>query len=125
MKEKIIKIAASLFKSVLLISFDQQGTFRIVVTVDIRGEGVPLLVLGNTHSAAEDGHCIAILNPDRVLLEKVQAGCAYSTDGLKKIVQGKCDLMVDLWIDAYKENSISEISSYVSRDPKPAKFTVR
>ena len=46
-------------------------------------------------------------------------------DQLKDIVGGKCDAMLDLWIDAYKKDSVSEISSYKSRTPKDAKFKIQ
>ena len=124
MKEKVKEIAVSLFKSVLKISSDQHGTFRLIVTAKIQDEDKPLLILGNAHSEIEDGHCIAILNPDKSILNKVVAGCSYPADSLKEIVGGKCDLTVDLWIDAYKTNGVSEISSYKARNPKPAQFKV-
>ncbi len=87
----------------------------------------PLLVVGNAHGQVEDGHVIAILNPAEELAvsSKVAAGTAYPTGFLKEVVSGRCDAMVELWIDAYKENKVSRIESYVSRSPQPAPFASR
>ena len=125
MKEKIKEVSTQLFNSVLKISANHQGTFRLVVTLQIDDQSKPLLVVGNAHSEVEDGHCIAVLNPEESLMNEVIAGCAYMGGSLKGIVQGKCDAMVELWIDAYKTDGISEISSYTSREPKDARFKVR
>lgn len=125
--ENIIKeISVKYFTEVLKISASQNGTFRTLLTIPVEEDNKPLLILGNAHSKIEDGHCIAILNPDEDIVEnkKVIAGCSYG-NYLKEIVSGKCDLMLEIWIDAYKENGVTIISSYKSKTPKPAKFTVK
>ncbi|MGE0086574.1 MAG: hypothetical protein AB7S75_19375 [Desulfococcaceae bacterium] len=86
---------------------------------------IQTLIVGNAHREVEDGHCIAIINPDESLLTQVVAGCAYTGDTLKNIVKGKCDLMIEIWIDVYKKDGVSEISRYQSRNMEPAKFTVK
>ncbi len=125
MKERIKEVAIQLFKSVLLISTSHQGTFRLIVSVSIDNATKPLLLVGNAHSEVEDGHCIAILNPEESLMGEVVAGCTYMGNTLKNIVRGKCDAMVDLWIDAYKKDGVIVISSYTSREPKSARFKVK
>lgn len=124
MTDEIKKIAVRLFESVLGVSADHGGTFRLLVTAQVGEVDKPLLVLGNAHRKVEDGHCIAILNPNKDLLDKVTAGCSYMGSSLKDIVAGNCDAMIELWIDAYKKDGVCEISTYNSRSPQPAKFSI-
>lgn len=125
MKDKVKNIAEAIFKSMLLVSADHQGTFRLLITAKLDNDvEKPLLILGVAHSAVEDGHCIAILNPDEDLQDKVIAGCAYG-NSLKTIVQGKCDLMLNIWIDAYKKDGVCIIDSYQANIPKPSKFNIK
>jgi hypothetical protein len=131
MKDEVQKIAVEVFKSVLRVSGGEpksgdHGLFNMMLTTRINGEVKPLLLKGNAHHEIEDGHCIAILNPDPSLSKEVKAGMAYPGDTLKKIVEGRCDYMVDLWIDAYKpdDRQVGEVSSYKSRTPSAAKFKV-
>ena len=92
---RVKEIAESVFRSVLKVSADSQGTFRLIISAKIDNEEKPLLILGNAHGEIEDGHCIAILNPDEDILsdERVIAGSSYAGDTLKNLVQGRCDLM--------------------------------
>ena len=123
MKDRVREIAVNLFKATLVESAEYQGTFRLLITAKIGDENKPLLILGNAHSAVEDGHCIAILNPSEELLNKVVAGCSYGAT-LKEIVQGECDLMLDIWIDAYKEG-VSILSTYQAKTLSPSKFKIK
>ncbi|MGR4069251.1 hypothetical protein [Billgrantia sp. C5P2] len=127
MVDQLQEVAAALFLSVLKVSADHQGTFRLLVTSKIDGEEKPLLVVGNAHGQVEDGHAIAILNPTEELASsgKVAAGTAYPSDLLKEIVAGQCDAMVELWIDAYKNDRVSRIEGYASRSPQTARFKIR
>ena len=121
------ELAASLFLSVLKISADHQGRFRLLVTAKVNGEEKPLLIVGNAHGQVEDGHVIAILNPteELALSNKIVAGTTYTFGLLKKIVSGQCDAMVELWVDAYKDNKVRPIERYVSRSPQPPRFKIR
>lgn len=125
MHEELKKTAVSVFDSVLKASAAHGGTFRLLITAKVGETEKPLLLIGNAHSDVEDGHVISILNPDESLLAEVDAGCAYSSDRLKEIVGGKCDAMLELWIDAYKKEGVSELSRYKAREPKAAKFSIR
>lgn len=127
MIDRLQEVTATLFLSVLSVSADHQGTFRLLVTSKIDNEEKPLLIVGNAHSQVEDGHVIALLNPtpELVASEKIAAGTAYPLGLLKEIVAGQCDAMIELWIDAYKDNKVSRIERYVSRSPQPARFHIR
>lgn len=121
MKDQLTKIADSVFRTLLPVSAEERGIFRLLITVNVDGAAKPLLIVGNAHPRIEDGDCIAVLNPDRALLEEVSGGVAYG-GGIKEIVQGKCDAMVHLWIEAYGANETTVIYSYTSRTPSPPKF---
>jgi hypothetical protein len=125
MIEQLTKIAVDIFKAVLSTSAESGGTFRILITAKIAEEDKPVLLVGNAHSRVEDGHVIAILNPDEAILEKIVAGCSYAQGLLIEEVSGKCDAMVELWVDAYKADGVSQISKYKTRELKPAKFVIK
>lgn len=103
---------------------DHGGTFRTLTSFVADGESKPLLIVGTTHKKVEDGSCIAILNPDKGLLDSVIAGCSYG-NVLKKIVAKRCDLMLYLWIEVYQNNRIVVGDRYKARHFQPAKFSVR
>ena len=123
--EQVKQAAVRHFLGVLPSSAGDNGMFRSMSTMHVGGENKPLLLVGNAHSRVEDGHCIAILNPDQELIDKIHAGCAYSSAILKEIVAKRCDLALDVWIDAYKADGIYLGPVYKSRNPKPAKFVVQ
>jgi hypothetical protein len=125
--DKLQEAVASLFMAVLKVSAGHHGAFRLMVTVEIDGEEKPLLVVGNAHKDVEDGHAIGVLNPTRELAQgsRVAAGTAYPADLLKEIVAGQCDAMVEIWVDAYKNNKVSRLSSYKSRTPQHARLEIR
>ena len=89
-----------------------------------REEVKPLLLIGNAHSKIEDGHCIAVLNPDMELVDSLVAGCGYERSTLKWEVAKRCDVALDVWIDAYKTDGVFVGTRYRSRNPQPAKFAV-
>lgn len=114
MLDEIQKAALPIFLSVLRASADHGGHFRLLVTSKIDDDRKPLLIVGSAHGQVEDGHLIAVLNPTKALADassNLIAGCAYTPGGLKDIVSGKCDAMVELWIDAYKNDKVTRLAS--------------
>lgn len=63
--EQVKKTAVSSFHNILRASADHNGRFRMVMTTRTGGAEKPLLIVGNAHGIVEDGHCIAVLNPDK------------------------------------------------------------
>jgi len=122
--DNVKEIAVNIFKSVLKVSANKGGTFRILITADVEGNEKPLLIVGNAHASFEDGHCIAVLNPDEEVVNEIKGGVAYLGDILKNKVQGRCDLMLELWIDAYKEDGVSIIKKYESQKDRESKFKI-
>src|SRR5688572_6741997 len=100
MFEDLTRIAVDVFKIILRSSAESGGTFRVLITAKVGNEEKPLLLVGNAHGHIEDGHVIAVWNPDRTILEKVEGGVAYASGLLKELVSGNCDAMLELWIDA-------------------------
>lgn len=125
MFEQLTKITVDVFRAVLGASAASAGTFRILITAKVGNEEKPMLLVGNAHGQIEDGHIIAIFNPDEAILGKVIADCAYAPGSLKEKISGKCDAMIELWVDAYKTDGVSEISRYKSTEQKPAKFIIK
>lgn len=125
MLDELQEAASTIFLSILRSSATQNGQFRLVMNSKIVDAEKPLLIVGHAHSHIEDGHVIAVLNPDKSLTSSNHPIIGASTELLKEIVSGKCDAMIELWIDAYKEDGITRMSSYKSRTPMDARYEVR
>jgi hypothetical protein len=124
--KQIQEVAVNTFRAILPASAGDDGTFRVLLTAKVGDEVKPLLLIGNAHSRVEDGHVLAVLNPDKAVCERLAAGCAYSKPILKKIVEKRCDLALDICVDAYtKVNPVKVFTKYQAESPNPAKFTVR
>lgn len=121
--EQVKQVAVNTWGAALKVS-PTNGTFRTFVTFKTAEGDKPLMLLGITHGKFEDGHCYAVLNPDPDLCDELVAGCSYDSFGLKERVAKRCDLALDVWIDAYKDNQSSLTTKYVSRSIQPAKFVV-
>ena len=121
---RIVVMAVNHFLNVLQMSADHQGRFKTVITVQIDGESKPLLIAGTAHGAVEDGSCIAVLNPERELVDKLSGCWGAHPPIFKEVIAMKCDVGVSLWIDAYKPNGVVEITRYVAKQPCPARFVV-
>lgn len=124
MKDNLTQVAEAVFRTLLPLSAQEDGIFRLLMTVNVDGSPKPLLVVGNAHPRIEDGDCIAVLNPDPGILDEVAGGVFYG-GGIKEVVQGRCDAMVHLWIEAYGGKETSVLYHYTSRTPAPARFRVK
>lgn len=123
--QQITKIAVDHFKTVLMHSASDDGTFKTLSTVSIDGECKPLLMFGSANSRVEDGNIYAVLNPDQDLIGKLKAGCSYSTAILNEIVRKRCDFAVHVWVDAYKKDGITVTRVYKNRAPSAAKILIQ
>lgn len=121
--EQVKQMAVGYLKGVMTIGPDDDATFRMLITATVGGEVKPLLLLGNGHRKFDDGHCIAILNPDAELVDSLGAGCGYSGFNLKEIVAKRCDVMLDVWVVGETRTTIG--SRYKAHNFRPAKFVVR
>lgn len=122
---QIEETAVAIFRAVLRANTAPDGYFRAVISFSDRGVVKPLLLLGNAHGLVEDGTCAAILNPDKGLLASLSPANVGSGRVLKERVTGRCDAMVPLWIDAYKDiRPIIRGARYRARRTSAPKFVV-
>ncbi|MBX3678040.1 MAG: hypothetical protein KF853_13565 [Rhodocyclaceae bacterium] len=124
--EQVKQVAFSHFRGVLNMSCVQDGCFKALVAVEVGDTVKPLLLVGNAHNEEEDGHCIAVLNPDKALVDTISAGCAYGARTLKEIVAKRCDVALDLWIENYMpaDRAVTVSMRYKTHHFQPAKFAV-
>ncbi len=120
--EQMKTLAAGVLRSILVASPEHNGTFRLLVTTNIGETPKPLLVVGNSHRHFEDAHGIAVLNPDRRLLDEVRPGVGYNHGILRELVSGRCDAMVDVWVVG---GHVRQGCTYRARQKRPASFVVR
>ncbi|MCM3609528.1 hypothetical protein M4D49_29060 [Cupriavidus pauculus] len=104
---------------------DHGGHFKGLFTLNVDGAPKPVLLVGSAHGSHEDGQVIAVLNPDREVIDRLAPGVAYLGALLKEIVAGKCDAMVQVWIDAYKADRFTVLEKYSARASADSKFDVK
>lgn len=124
LSDKVEKAATNLYLCALESSAQSESTFRMLINIDFDGSIKPLLVAGRAFKSRDEGHLIAVLNPDKNLLNKIIPGCGYGNLILKEIVQGKCDLALALWINTNIDLNVSRSTQYKSRKPSPARFSL-
>jgi hypothetical protein len=123
--ERVKFIAVKHFIAVLGSSADHQAPFKSLITIDIEGKHMRLLLTGTAHGVVEDGSIIAVLNPDQELVDKLSGGWGCNSAIFREAVAKKCDLALNIWVDAYKPNGVCLITQYVSREPRPDAGLVR
>ncbi len=122
--KQIEKMAASAFIRHLRFTLSPDGAFKRLTTVQIAGEEKPVLLVGSAYRAFDDGHIIAVLNPDKALCDRLIGGCAYTHSILTEIVAKRCDLMVSIMFSPGKESLSQFVETYRARQTKAAKFVV-
>ena len=120
---QVEKIAVNLWNNALSVSPDDNGPFKMLVSMKTGDSTKPLLLIGNVHGRIQDGYCIAVLNPDKSLCDELVPS-AYGHKLLTEIVAKRCDLMVNIWIDAYKDKPVSSVRRYTTQKAQPSKFAV-
>lgn len=121
--ERVKQVAVGVLNAAIFGS-PENGRFKALIAFDTPDGEKPLYLAASTHGDIEDGHCMAILNPDEALMGEVKAGVGYTDSGLKEIVAGRCDVALDVWSLAYKENGVEVTMKYKARTFQPAKFRV-
>lgn len=122
--ERLVSAATDVFLGALTHA-DHGGDFKGLFTLNVDGAPKPVLLVGSAHGSHEDGQVTAVLNPDREVIDKLEPGVGYHGGLLKEIVAGKCDAMVNVWIDAYKNNRFTVLEKYTARESVGPKFEVR
>jgi len=123
--DNLVQAASGIFLATMKYS-EHSGAFRGLFTLNISGTPKPVLVVGTAHGVPnEDGGFIAVLNPDHELAERLHVNCSYAGGLLKEIVAGKCDAMVEVWIETYRNDKTKVLSKYLARTQSDAKFKVQ
>lgn len=123
--KQIEQVAVNTFLATLPATTENSSGFKMLITTTVDGGAKPLLLVGTVHGNIEDGHVIAILNPDTDLCDQIKACCGYTPFILKEIVAKRCDMMVDVGISAYRDKPVDYVTTYQAREAKPAKFLVK
>jgi hypothetical protein len=124
LESKLIEFAENYHKMLMRYASEDNAYFKSIVTIAVDGSMKPLLIFGNAHGRVEDGHCTLVLNPRRSLISRLTPS-AYSEGLLKKIVSGKCDLMISLWFDHYKKtNRVGVLAKYKSSKSLPVEVNL-
>jgi hypothetical protein len=122
--ERVMLYAIRHFINILGMCADHQAPFRTLVTIEVDGEHKPLLLVGTAHGAVEDGSVIAVLNPDQELVDKLSGAWGCNSAIFREAVAQKCDLALNIWVDAYKQDGVCVMTKYIARQAMPAKFRV-
>jgi hypothetical protein len=88
------------FRSIYEENEEYDRTFKLLIPVGTD----KLLILGIMNTRFKYDTCVAILNPSDELTSSLVPGHAYTGNLLKKIVKGKCDLMVDLLVKTFSKS---------------------
>ncbi|MDZ4251494.1 MAG: hypothetical protein U1A72_02865 [Sulfuritalea sp.] len=123
--KQVEQIAVSTFLAILRATTENNGGFKMLITATVDGGAKPLLLIGTAHGGIEDGHVVAVLNPDKELCDELQACCGYTPFILKEIVAKRCDMMVHVGVSAYRDKPVDYVTTYQAQKIKPAKFLVR
>jgi len=117
------EVATHVFLGVLPVSADDSAPFKMQMTIQVDGEVKPVVIVGTAHGRIEDGNCTAVLNPDPVLRDQLlrQPGAIMH---FKKMLRGRCDAAITVWVDAYQNNRVLKGERYLARLLMPAKFEV-
>lgn len=105
-ENELISIAKKAILDTLGAEKKDGGKINTVTKIELGGKIQQLALIGYVSHEIEDGSCIALLNPDTELLDVIEPNVGYSTTILKEIIAQKCDSMVQIWLDAYKEDGL-------------------
>jgi hypothetical protein len=108
--EQIKDVAAGIVKGLLASAGKVDVDFKRVISLEA-GEHKELLVVGRAHREFNDGYCIAVLNPNEALIERLNPSY-YNNALLKELVAGHCDAMVNVECTGDKT---SLVTSYTAR----------
>lgn len=120
--DQIKQVAGSMLGCAITTSTVDSQLFRVMTTIHTVDGVKPLLIVGTANGKFEDGGCIAVLNPDQGLIEKIRSGVGYSWYNLKMIASRRCDAMIRIRNETFREDGVTISGKYVARRAQPAKF---
>jgi hypothetical protein len=108
---------------VLETSKKKPSLFREFMEIEVDGSTKLLMIVGATNQFYDsDNICIAVLNPDRILLRKLHPGIGYNGSKLRRLLQRKCDLALALQINVGHGLRVDPYFEYMSRVTEPPRF---
>ena len=111
--KKMFDVATGVMNGVFISMGKPDVYFKKTIELEEGGEK-NLLVVGSVHREYDDGHCVAVLNPDPALVEQLNGGVGYTEPILKDLVVGRCKAMVFVTCTGRRT---SLTSKYRSRKP--------
>lgn len=111
--QQMMDVATGVINGVFTTTGKPDVNFKQNIELE-RGGGKNLLVVGSVYRAYDDGHCVAVLNPDEQLAAQLNGGVGYPAPILKEMVSGRCKAMVLVMCTGRKTYLAS---SYRSRKP--------
>jgi hypothetical protein len=97
-----------------------QGGWFATMSGTVVGDGVvPTLLVGFAElSRVGDGHCAAILNPDKRFMKRIGMYNTLTGAQFKKLVARHCDAAIQVTVDSRLTDSTNVAVKYVARKPK-------
>ena len=90
--QQIVDVATGVVTGIYCAMDRPEVYFKQVVRLDESGTK-QLVLVGSLYRDCDDGHCVAVLNPDARLDSQLQGGVGYPAPILKYMVTGRCDGM--------------------------------
>lgn len=109
--QQMFDLATGVMNGIFITSGKPDVAFKKTIELAQGGER-NLLVVGSVHRDLDDGHCVAVLDPDEQLLGQLNGGVGYTEPILKEMVQGRCKAMVFVTCSGRKTQMVS---SYLPR----------
>lgn len=90
--QQIVDVATGVVTGIFCAMDRPEVYFKQVIQLDESGTK-RLVLVGSLYRDYDDGHCVAVLNPDARLDGQLQGGVGYPVPILKDMVRGRCDGM--------------------------------
>ena len=118
MVDLIQKKAIEQFRSIYNDNRDTNHGFKVLKSIKIGEDTKDLLILGIMNTWNRYDTCIAVLNPSQEVIQKLEQGCVYTGNSLKRIVARKCDLIIDLLVKTFPKSwEVKVMRKYLARMP--------
>lgn len=101
------------------------GSFKVLMTVTVDNVKKPLLLIGSVTSEMNGGNCVAILNPEKSLVDWEELRSTDYTEHFKETFAKRCDMAVNVFLNIWMQDYVNVAGTYTSKVHTPAKFYVR
>ena len=94
--------------------------FDTITSIEVESELKPLYIFGTVNPDTNHSHVISVLNPKKVLLEKLIAGGAHDVFILRKGFLNKCDAALNIHFTHYDKVELYSNTKYKATKMRPA-----